>query len=323
MQKYKNSTDIPLSMAIWLSTDNYDYSTAENPISVTDLLKPLKATILSRSIPDSGEPIDIADLIQSKTGSAVHDGIDQAWKQNHKQAMLDLGYPDAVIRKMVINPTILVADDIPIYMEVRTIKKIEGFHLGGKFDFVMEGQLEDFKTTGVYNYINQGNAESYILQGSMYRWLNPDIITNDHMKITYLFTDWKAHETSKNNYPPQRIMSQTFQLKSEAETEIFIRTRLQSIKAFTGLSQSLMPECNKTELWQSDSVFKYYKDPTKTARSTKNFTSLSEANLRLTTDGNVGIVLEVKGEVKRCRYCNASAICLQAENLQAAGLLTL
>ena len=48
-----------------------------------------------------------------------------------------------------------------------------------------------------------------------------------------------------------------------------------------------------------------------------------EANNRLFADGSVGKVIEVKGEVKRCRYCNASAVCLQAENLVAAKLLTL
>lgn len=320
---YKNSTNIPLSMAVWLATDTYDYDPDPDGISVTSLLKPLKAVILERSLPTGGD-IDIADLIQAKTGVSVHDGVEHAWKVNYQPAMVALGYPKPVIRKVVINPETLVDGDIPVYLEIRTKKEIAGFNLGGKFDFVMEGQLEDFKTTGTYNYINQGNAESYVWQGSMYRWLNPEIITNDHMKITYLFTDWKAHEAKVNpKYPQNRILSQTFPLKSVPETETFIRNRLAQIKSYTGVSQSLIPDCTKEELWQSDSVFKYYKDPLKTARSTKNFTNLMEANNRLFADGSVGKVIEVKGEVKRCRYCNASAVCLQAENLVAAKLLTL
>lgn len=320
---YKNSTNIPISMAVWLATDTYDHDPNPDAISVTSLLKPLKAVVLERTLPIGGD-IDIADLIQAKTGTAVHDGIEHAWKANYQPAMVALGHPKAVIRRVVINPQVVLEDDIAVYIEIRTKKDIAGFTLGGKFDFVMEGQLEDFKTTGTYNYINQGNTESYIWQGSMYRWLNPDIITNDHMKITYLFTDWSAIKArADKKYPPNRIMSQTFQLKSRAETETFILDRLSAIKAYTGLSQSLMSECTKEELWQSDSVYKYYKDPLKTARSTKNFDNLADANARLFTDGSVGKVLEVKGEVKRCRYCNANAVCLQAENLQAAGLLTL
>ena len=320
---FKNSTNIPLSMAVWLATDNYDHSSDPKGISVTTLLKPTKAIVLERSLPIGGE-IDIADLIQAKTGNAVHDGIEQAWKTNHKAALKALGVPKGVASLVDINPKEVIEGSLPVYMEIRSIRPIADFNLGGKFDFVMEGQLEDFKTTGTYNYVHQGNAEKYVWQGSMYRWLNQDIITNDHMKITYLFTDWSAIKArSDSAYPQTRILAQTFTLKSAAETERFITTKLNEITRYTGLAQSFMPICTKEELWQSDSVWKYYKDPTKTARSTKNFTNSSDAYTRLSADGNVGKVIEVRGEVKYCRYCNANAVCLQAESLQASGLLTL
>ena len=59
------------------------------------------------------------------------------------------------------------------------------------------------------------------------------------------------------------------------------------------------------------------------ARATKNYDTLDEAQIRLITDGNVGTVVTVPGEVKACRYCEVSDICEQAKNLIQQGRLVL
>ena len=41
-------------------------------------------------------------------------------------------------------------------------------------------------------YQNQSKDREYRLQGSMYRWLNPKIITKDVFNINYIFTDFNA-----------------------------------------------------------------------------------------------------------------------------------
>ena len=62
--------------------------------------------------------------------------------------------------------------------------------------FVAEGKVQDFKSTSVYTYLNQTNKDKYILQGSIYRWLNEDTITRDTMDIHFIFTDWNKKRLS-------------------------------------------------------------------------------------------------------------------------------
>jgi hypothetical protein len=50
----------------------------------------------------------------------------------------------------------------------------------------------------------------------------------------------------------------------------------------------------------------YWKDPAKTeGRSTKNFDNKNDAYMRLSEDGHVGVVKEIKGQVSACKYCPA------------------
>jgi len=319
-----NNTNIPLSLAVWLAFDTYVHSSDPKTISATGLLKPLRSIILERKIPISTDA-DISDVIQSRLGTSVHTSIERAWTNNYKIAMKSLGYPDTVIQDIVLNPPsykTLQPTQIPVYMEKRSYRKLHDWTISGQFDFVVNGALEDFKTTGTYNYIKQGNTEKYKLQGSIYRWLNPEIITNDHMSIAYLFTDWSAIKAkSEKDYPGSRIMSQKILLLSFSETENFISNKLSQIELGLITPQEHLPRCTKEELWQQDAVWKYYKNPDKRTRSTKNFDNSAAAYAYMATNGNVGIIIEVPGEVKFCNYCNAKSICTQAEDLKLAGLL--
>ena len=85
--------------------------------------------------------------------------------------------------------------------------------------------------------------------------------------------------------------------------------------------ESELPECTEDELWRSDPAYKYYKNPQKMSRSTKNFDNLHDANLRLAEDGGVGIVVTVPGEVKACKTCAAFNLCTQKDRYLASGEL--
>ena len=41
-------------------------------------------------------------------------------------------------------------DAIPVYMEQRAYKQVGKYKVSGKFDFVAEGRVQDFKSTGVF-----------------------------------------------------------------------------------------------------------------------------------------------------------------------------
>ena len=187
--EYTNHSNLPLSISVWLAQDDYDHDTRENVISATSLIKPLKQLIMSSRVEDSTKE-DVVGLIPSRMGSAIHNGIESAWKNNYKENLAKLGYPKRVIERVRVNPSEDELkndpDIIPVYLEIRSEREVDGFIISGKFDFIGDGRLEDFKSTSVYTFMSGSNDEKYILQGSIYRWLNHDKITRHDMAIQFI-----------------------------------------------------------------------------------------------------------------------------------------
>lgn len=316
MSKYTNHAKIPLPLAVFLASDYYD-GKESNVITATTLLKPIRQIILSSRINPEESPTDISSLISSRLGTAIHDSIEKAWTQNYVEALKGLGYKDSLINRIAVNPSKeeLTEDTIPVYLEQRAYKPVGKYTLSGKFDFVAEGMVQDFKSTSVYTYINQSNADKYILQGSIYRWLNPELITQDTMTIHYIFTDWSAVSAKQSkDYPQSRLISQRYTLKSLTDTDRYIKDKISLIEKYIDTKEEDLPLCTDEDLWRKPTQYKYYKNPT-SSRSTKNFDNKAEAYLRLHQEGNVGIVREVKGQVSACKYCSAFALCKQKDRL--------
>lgn len=316
-----NNQNIPLALTVWLCKDEYDHNNDPNTISATSLIKPVRQFILNEKLPNS--EIDISSLIASRMGTAIHNSAEDSWKDldNVKKAFKLHGYPNKFINRVKVNPSKeeLEPDTIAVYLEQRVSKQIEEFTVSGKFDMVLNGTLYDYKSTSVYTYINDSNAQKYIEQASIYRYLNPDIITEDSINIEYIFTDWsRASAYSNKNYPTSRVKEVSYPLMSLNETERFIKNKLNDIRKFRNASNSAIPLCSDSDLWIEPTKYKYYKDSSKLVRSTKNFDDSASAYKHL-SEQNTGIVLEVKGKAKACNYCNARAICTQYEQLQEEG----
>jgi len=326
-QRFANVSEVPLALAVFLASDFYDHDDDPFTVSATTLLKPLRQIILPSRIPAGEGLVNLADMMNNRMGSAIHDGIEKAWMTNHRKAMQSMGLPARVIDRVVINPPmeeLLGPDSIPVYLEQRLTRQLGKWKITGKFDFIGEGRVQDFKSTSTFTYKKQTSADKYTQQGSIYRWLDPKKITQDQMDIHYIFTDWKgAMAKTDSSYPPKRFHTQTFDLMSLAETESFIRRKLALIEQHWDSPEEEIPLCDDTDLWRSEPQFKYYKNPDKTARSTKNFDTMQDAMLRLSEDGNVGIVKEVPGQVTACKYCPAFAACTQKDQLVALGDLIL
>lgn len=331
-QRYTNVSEVPLSLAVFLATDHYDYDDTPFTISATTLLKPVRQIILPGRLTQGDGLISLPDMMSNRLGAAVHDGIERAWNGDFKTAMQALGFPARVIERIRVNPTAhdllsynaQQCDIIPIYLEQRLKRKIGKWTVTGKFDFVGEGRVQDFKTASVWSYMNQVNANKQTMQGSLYRWLDPKLITQDEMDIIHIFMDWKAGMVRTDpNYPPQRFKKQTFPLLSENETGRFVANQLAEIEKYWDAPEEEIPECSDEDLWRSEPVYKYYKNPTKTARSTKNFDSMHDARVRMVEDGSVGIIKTVPGQVTACKYCPAFAACTQKDRLIASGDLVI
>lgn len=308
-KKLKNEDGISFPFSVWLANDSYDYITEDNYISATQLLKPTRQVILSMR---SDVDIDIRDRLAVSTGTAIHDSVEKAWMEHYDANMRALGYSEDFISKVKINPEKLELGDIPVYIEKRAVKELDGFKIGGKFDFVLNGNLHDIKTSSTYTYMEDSKREDYILQGSIYRYLNQDIITGSDITIDYFFTDWsKINALSNSQYPQSRCLSKSYPLLSVLDTEKYLKTKLCEIKTNLNKPEDEIIPCPDKDLWLSPTVYKYYSDSTKTnGRATKNFTSLEEANAYAASKGK-GIIKTVLGTPRRCMYCPAYSICSQ------------
>lgn len=313
-----NNTNIPLPLANWLVSDNYDYVSDDKYISVTSLLKPVKQIILSKRVDSDKLSCDVEEFISRAMGTALHDSIEKSWLNNYSKNLKKLGYSENLIKRIIVNPTPeqlqSIDNPIPIYLEQRSMKELNGWKIGGKFDMVAEGVVNDYKSTSVYSWIHDNKTRDYQLQGSIYRWLNPDKITDDYIRINFIFTDWqKVNSLSDPNYPKSRLQYKDIPLLSLEETERFISSKLAQLDKYMNSPEIQIPECSEEELWRSPGKYKYYLDPNKTSgRSTKNFDNQMEANKYWKIDKQgKGIVIYAPGEVKRCQYCSAASICKQ------------
>ena len=286
MPQYANVSSVPLSLAVFLASDSYDHNDDPNTLSATALIKPLRQIVLSSRVTNEASPVDLVQMVPSRLGTAIHDGIERAWKSNYKVAMKAMGYPEKVIERVQINPDpdTLKDGDIPIYMEQRIHKKVGKYTISGKYDFIGDGRVEDFKSTSTFTAMNNTNDSKYILQGSIYRWLNPKIITRNEMAIQFIFTDWSAARArAEDNYPKQRIQQRILPLLSLQETNAFVTRKLSDIEKYWDAPEEDIPLCSDEDLWRSAPVFKYYKNPQKTARSTKNFDNRQVKSLHVST----------------------------------------
>ncbi|QIG76585.1 hypothetical protein EVC27_060 [Rhizobium phage RHph_I1_6] len=322
--KITNARKISVPIAVWLVSDDYDYINEPNYISATTLLKPIKQIILGNRFKVLGGEMeaDVEEFISSRMGTAIHDAIEKAWTQNKDKALTRLGYPEKIRERVVINPSDEYLKDhpnaVPIYLEQRFFKELAGWKIGGKIDIIVEGGYHDTKSTSVYSYILGSKDDYYRGQGSIYRWLAPDKITQDQIHIEFIFTDWSKAEARRkpDSYPQSRYHQYTLSLMSYEETEQWLINKLNTLKRLWNAPEEQMPQCTDEELWRGKTVYKYYADANKAnepgARSSKNFDDPVQAQVYWHQEkGGKGTVKTVPGEVKACGYCSAYDICKQ------------
>lgn len=313
-----NQSNVPMTVAVWAVNDNYDYFNDPKYFSVTSLLKPVRQIVLQKRVDMATVSTDVEDFLARAMGTSIHDSIERAWTQNHEECLRKLGYQDELIKRIKINPDpkSLGEKDLPIYLEQRTVKEFMGFKIGGKYDFVADGLLHDNKSTTTMKWTKGSSDEDYRLQGSLYRWLNQDIITEDFIRINFIFTDWSKLSAMKDpNYPQHRALYRDIPLMSIEETEAWLKMKLNLINQFINAPEETIPECTDEELWRTPTKYKYFANPD-ASRATKNFDSYNDAYRYMMVDKNgKGCVRTVPGEARRCAYCSAAGICSQQKKM--------
>lgn len=324
-----NNTKISIAMAVWLAHDEYsNTSGSDEPIpegkiiSTTTLLRPTRQVVLAQRISPEEQELDIVDLIASRLGHALHSSVEDAWRHHYASSLMKLGYPKAMIDRIIINPKPedLKPDTIPVYLEQRRFKKFGDYVISGQLDQIIDGSICDTKSTSTFSFTAGNKDEDYAWQLSIYRWLNPEKVTSNVARINFIFTDWLRYRALQDpNYPQKRVEEIQIELHSLEETEAYIAERIKLIERNKNLSEPEIVRCTDKELWRGDTVYKYYSDPSKVhsgGRATKNFdTDKAAANKHLSEMGK-GIVVEFPGKVKACAFCNVFDICSQQKEYE-------
>ncbi len=298
------------SLGVWLATDTYSGGGCDRTISATELLKSTRQIVLSRRVDTALATPNINSLIASRIGVAIHDAIERAWTgPGLIKALEALGLP---AHRYLVNPTGAVPDGmLVVYVEQRVEKVLDGWIITGQYDIVIVGQLHDVKSTKSYVLQKRLNDIKWAMQGSIYRWLNPEVIFDDSVVIECVVLDWTAASAAASpDYPQQQWVSLRLKLKSIQETESFLRTKLAEITNHLDTPEPELPECTDEELWRDEPTYAYFANPEATGRSTKNFDTLHDANMHLASKGKGRIDTRI-GKPKACAFCSAASLCTQ------------
>ena len=324
MTEITNEHGIDILALAWLLVDDYDHDSGKDIapkgklLSASQLLKSTKAIVLSKRVDYSTEVMDISERSSSCIGQSLHNAVEGVWTSGqYKESLKLANIPQDIIDSIVVNPDPngIPEGKVPAYFEQRGFKEICGYTIKGKFDAVFDGNLRDLKTTSTYNWTSGNNDENYKLQGSIYKWIFPEIITGDKIKIVFMFNDWTKGRAENNpDYPPSKVSHKYYNLLTEEETQSWLENKVTKIDEHMDMHQDDMIRCTDKELWRNPPIYKYYSKPESAlkpnARATKNFDSLAEAEKYKQEKGR-GVVVTKYGEVKACTYCNAFSICNQ------------
>lgn len=320
-----NDLDIDLIMATWLACNTYSGKKPGKSISATTLLKSTQQQVLGYrcgNSPDYTEVVDISTLLKSAMGTALHKSIQDTWENDSLRVngLTNLGIPESKINKIKINPEEPKEEDYNLFFEKRVDKEFMGWNITGQFDLVVDGDVHDFKSTSTYTYINKTKEQDYILQGSIYRWLNPELIKGDFITIHYIFTDWNKNYTLSNpDYPKHPFVSIRLPLKSLEEIEEYMRIKLKHMDMYLDNPEFDLPPCDNKTLMIED-VWQYFSSSA-SQRASKNFTSAIDANAYLASKGGKGIIKKKELEPKGCSYCNCRSVCKQYQSYIDRGII--
>lgn len=314
----RNDHDVPLLLAAWLMSDEYDYVADPKYISATGLMRPVQELVLAPRVPpEEQDQGDLTDRIARALGNSVHDAVERVWTKPEllAKSLSELGLTPEDISKVEVNPKKPDPEKTQVYVEQRERKKIAGYTIGGKYDAIIEGVLHDIKTTSAWAWAMGTRDADFQLQGSIYRWLNPDKVTEDIIRVCFVFTDWQRSMANSNpKYPDSRCKYKDIPLLSIEETEKWIRKRINQIEKFKDAPASAMPPCSDEDVWMTEPKYRYFRDITKTdGRATRVFDSHDAAIQHFNKTGQ-GIIITTDQVAKRCKdYCSAFTVCEQKD----------
>jgi hypothetical protein len=284
--KLTNKFNIPQTFVNVLERPTYSKGKAN--LSVTQLINSPKIVALTKKFDDQIEQ-DVADMVWSLFGSAVHNILEHGKDENH-------------------------------IVEQRIHAELEGWHISGAVDLQVNHEggvsIKDYKTTSVWAVMNEKIEWEYQL--NIYAWLVEKVrqMPVTDLGIVAILRDWKAREVeTKEGYPEAPIKEVPITLWTMEEREEFIKARISVHSAceFALETDADLPECTSEEMWEKPPVWAIKKIGGKRAHSL--YQTAEEANQAIFPLGSAYEIEVRKGERTRCAsYCPVSQWCNQYQN---------
>ena len=281
--KLTNKFNIPQTFVNVLERPTYSKGKAN--LSVTQLINSPKIVALTKKFDEEIEQ-DVADMVWSLFGSAVHNILEHGKDENH-------------------------------VVEQRIHAELDGWNISGAVDLQLLQKagiaIKDYKTTSVWAVMNEKIEWEYQL--NIYAWLVEHVkkIPVTDLGIVAILRDWKAREVeTKEGYPEAPIKEVPITLWTMAERETFIKARISAHSAceFALETDGDLPDCTPEEMWEKPAVWAVMKIGGKRAHSLYETAELAIA--AYTELGDKYEVIERKGERTRCAsYCPVSTWCNQ------------
>jgi hypothetical protein len=277
----------------WLTRDKY--RRLGNDVSVTELLKPVRAVHLQNRHRDKLKVRELDNSIAALTGNGLHDQLQRYLRDE-----------DRVSGNWMI--------------ERRLLAVIDGVRVSGRFDALYKDEVVyDIKTTRAWKFM-KGDYTDWETQLNMYDYmLSLDGISVNSLRIMGIVLDWQAGEAWKPEYPKSRIEIIEMAKWSRSEQEKFMRTKISAWKKGLTKSDLDLPLCKPTERWADKPVWKLYRLKS-SKRATKTFYEKSKAEryMAVCTKNNPTKWKEGRIEKthaqqwKRCdNWCDVAPFCEQ------------
>lgn len=270
--KITNKSSLPLQLVEAMSKQYHKRS----DYSVTELLKPIQAVMLSRKH-ESDLETDASDMIWSLFGSAVHEVL----------AKSDSVFAETYMTKEISKRTISGSADV-ITADLKTI--------------------QDYKTTSVWSIIYKSSLEEWTFQLNAYNYLLG--MTAEKLQIVAILRDWQRSKAKYDpEYPQSQVVVIDLRIMSEEEIKEEMTMKVDNLKLYE--ESTTLPECNESERWAEPTKYACIKKGAK--KATKLFSDEAQAKEYAFMNGLE--LEERKGDMfKRCEYCNASNFCKQYNN---------
>lgn len=290
--EYTNHHKLPKEIVDALTKDRYtDEKEMPSNYSITSLIAPIQQTILMKQFPNDRIKRDVISLFPSFNGSIGHAVLEEAWKEENGSIIEERLYAD-----------------------------IRGRIISGKFDCYADEELRDYKFTKVYK-IMKGDYSDWERQLNCYAELcEHEGYPVKRLRIFAFITDWKKHETYKENYPKVPILEIEIPLWTKTKRSSYLDYRVTDLINAEGMTPSVLADhfpCSDKEMWRD--VVDYAVMKKGSTRAYRKFDNENDAMACLREKDPLLDKYEVIRRVskrKRClEWCDVAHICKQNQAL--------